>query len=46
MRKALVSSKHIHNPVIIQTYTENVDRKKYEGRGGRFFLVGELWKKS
>ena len=45
MRKALVSSKHIHNPVIIQTYTENVDRKKYEGRGGRFFLVGETVEK-
>lgn len=34
IRKALVSSKHIVNPVIIQSYSENVDRKKYEGKGG------------
>ena len=27
--------------MIIQTYTEEVDRKKYEGRGGKYFLVGE-----
>ena len=41
IRKALISPKHIENPVIIQTYTEDVDRKKYEGRGGKFFLLGE-----
>jgi DNA helicase-4 len=41
IQKALISPKHINNPVIIQTYTENVDRKKYEGRGGKFFLLGE-----
>ena len=41
IRKALISPKHISNPVIIQTYTENVDRKQYEGKGGKFFLVGE-----
>ncbi len=41
IQKALISPKHISNPVIIQTYTEDVDRKKYEGRGGKFFLVGE-----
>lgn len=41
LRKALISPKHIENPVIIQTYTEDVDRKKYEGRGGKFFLLGE-----
>lgn len=41
IKKALVSPKHIINPVVIKTYTENVDRKKYEGRGGKFFLVGE-----
>lgn len=41
IQKALISPKHINNPVIIQTYTENVDRKKYEGRGGKFFLLGK-----
>lgn len=41
IRKALISSKHILNPVIIQSYTEEVDRKQYEGKGGKFFLVGQ-----
>ena len=45
IRKALVSPKHIKNPVIIQTYTEEVDRKKYEGKGGKYFLVGETVEK-
>ena len=26
---------------MVETYTEEVDRKKYEGRGGKYFLVGE-----
>lgn len=43
--KALISSKSIDNPVIIQTYTEDVDRSKYEGRGGKFFLLGETVEK-
>lgn len=41
IKKALVSPKHITNPVIIQTYTEQVDRKQTEGKGGRFYLLGE-----
>lgn len=45
IQKALISPKHISNPVIIQTYTEDVDRKKYEGRGGKYFLVGETVEK-
>lgn len=45
IQKALVSPKHIENPVIIQTYTEDVDRKQYEGRGGKYFLVGETVEK-
>ena len=40
IRKALVSPKHIVNPVIIETYTEDVDRKETEGRGGKFYLLG------
>lgn len=45
IQKALISPKHISNPVIVQTYTENVDRKQYEGRGGKFFLLGETVEK-
>lgn len=45
IRKALVSPKHIDHPVIIQTYTEEVDRSKYEGKGGKYFLVGETVEK-
>lgn len=45
IQKALISPKHITNPVIIQSYTENVDRKKYEGKGGKYFLVGETVEK-
>ena len=41
IRKALVSPKHIQNPVVIETYTEEVDRKQYEGKGGKFFLIGK-----
>ena len=45
IKKALISPKHISNPVIIQTYTEEVDRKQYEGRGGKYFLVGDTVEK-
>ena len=45
IQKALISPKHISNPVIIQTYTENIDRKQYEGKGGKFFLLGETVEK-
>ncbi len=41
IRKALVSPKHIKNPVVIETYTEEVDRKQYEGKGGKYFLIGK-----
>lgn len=41
IRKALISPKHIKNPIVIQTYTEKVDRSLYEGRGGIYFLIGE-----
>ena len=41
MKKALVSPKHIAKPIIIQTYTEEVDRKQYEGKGGKYFLIGK-----
>lgn len=41
IRKALVSPKHIKDPVVVKTYTEYVERKKYAGRGGKYFLIGE-----
>ena len=41
LKKALVSPKHITNPIVIQTYTEEVDRKQFEGKGGRYFLIGK-----
>lgn len=41
IKKALVSPKHIQNPVVIETYTEEVDRKQYEGKGGKYFLIGK-----
>ena len=41
IKKALVSPKHISDPVVVKTYTENVDRKQYEGKGGKYFLIGK-----
>ena len=41
LKKALVSPKRISNPIVIQTYTEEVDRKQFEGKGGRYFLIGK-----
>lgn len=41
IKKMLVSPKHIDNPVVIETYTEEVDRKQYEGKGGKYFLIGK-----
>lgn len=41
IKKALVSPKHINDPIIIESYTEEVDRKEYEGKGGKYFLIGK-----
>ncbi len=41
IRKALVSPKHIDNPIVIETYSEEVDREKYQGKGGVYFLIGQ-----
>lgn len=41
IKKALVSSKHIKDPIIIETYTEEVDRKQYDGKGGKYYLIGK-----
>ena len=29
------------NVIIIKTYTEEVDRKQFAGKGGRYFLIGK-----
>jgi len=41
IQKALISEKHIDNPIIIQTYSEEVDRKETKGKGGKYFLIGK-----
>ena len=41
IRKALISPKHIKHPIVIKTYTEEVDRKEYAGKGGKYFLIGK-----
>lgn len=41
IRKALISPKHIEHPIVIKTYTEEVDRKEYDGKGGKYFLIGK-----
>lgn len=45
IKKALISPKHIANPVVVDTYTEEVDRKQYEGKGGKYFLIGKTVEK-
>lgn len=45
IQKALISPKHIDDPIIIETYTEEVDRTQYEGKGGKYFLIGETVEK-
>ncbi len=41
IRKALISPKHIEHPIVIRTYTEEVDRKEFDGKGGKYFLIGK-----
>lgn len=41
LRKELNSSKHIDQPIIIESYSENVDRKQTAGKGGRYYMIGE-----
>lgn len=42
IRKSLVSPKHIDYPVIIKTYSEEVDRSKTGGKGGRYYYIGQI----
>lgn len=41
LKKALVSPKHIQDPVVIETYTEEVDRKQTQGKGGKYYMIGK-----
>lgn len=41
LKKALVSPKHIEDPIVIQSYTEEVDRKQTMGKGGKYYLIGK-----
>ncbi len=41
IKKRLISPKHIQKPVVIQTYSEEYDKKEYKGKGGKFFLLGK-----
>ena len=41
LKKALVSPKHIEDPIVIESYTEEVDRKLTMGKGGKYYLIGK-----
>jgi len=41
LKKSLISTKHILEPVIIESYTEEVDRKQTAGKGGKFYMIGK-----
>ncbi len=41
IKKSLISPKHIQKPVVIQTYSEDFDRKNYKGRGGKYLHLGK-----
>lgn len=41
LRKSLVSPKHIDSPVVIEAYSEEVNKKDIEKKGGKFFLQGQ-----
>lgn len=41
IKKSLVSPKHIQKPVVIQTYSEEYDKKLFKGKGGKYFHLGK-----
>lgn len=41
IKKSLLSPKHIKYPVIIQTYSENYDKKQFKGKGGKYYHLGK-----
>jgi len=44
-KKGLVSPKNIKDPIVIKTYTDNVDSDKCKGKGGKYYLMGETIEK-
>ena len=41
IRKSLISPKHIDRPIVVETYSESVDRGAGECKGGKFFLQAQ-----
>lgn len=41
IKKSLISPKHIKKPVIIETYSEEFDRKQFQGKGGKYYQLGK-----
>ena len=41
IKKSLISPKRIQKPVIIETYSEEFDRKEFKGKGGKYFHLGK-----
>ena len=41
IKKSLISPKHIQKPVIIDTYSEEFDRKEVKGKGGKYYHLGK-----
>jgi DNA helicase-4 len=41
IKKSLISPKSIQKPVIIDTYSEDFDRSKFKGKGGKYFQLGK-----
>ena len=46
IKKTLIAQKNIQKPVIINTYSEEYDRKKYKGKGGKYFQLGKVVEKT
>lgn len=41
IRKSLISPNHIQKPVIIYSYSEQFDRKQFQGKGGKYYHLGK-----
>lgn len=41
IKKSLIAPKHIQKPVVIQTYSEEYDKKEFQGKGGKYFHLGK-----
>lgn len=41
LKKSLVSPKHIEKPIVVESYSEDVDKKTTENKGGKFLLQGQ-----